>query len=124
MPGLLSFDMIDLHDSDRRLWRIRFLHTAIWAVIASAILAIPFAVLSGRLELAALFSVLVWIEIGILLVFGWRCPLTGIAARYTDEQADGFDIFLPPWLARNNKTVFGILFVFGEAMMLWRWIVP
>jgi hypothetical protein len=30
-----------------------------------------------------------------------RCPLTGIAARYTDDRRDNFDIYLPPWLARR-----------------------
>jgi len=42
--------------------------------------------------------------------------------RYTDDRSDNFDIFLPLWLARNNKLIFGLLFISGESVWLWRWI--
>ena len=60
-------------------------------------------------------------EVAILLVNRMRCPLTGVAARYTDDRADNFDIFLPEWLARHNKLIFGTLFALGEVYLLWRW---
>ena len=41
------------------------------------------------------------------------CPLTSIAARYTDDRRANFDIYLPEWLARHNKAVFGALYVAG-----------
>jgi hypothetical protein len=41
------------------------------------------------------------------------------AARFTESRADNFDIYLPNWLARHNKTVFGTLFVFNELIVLW-----
>jgi hypothetical protein len=44
-----------------------------------------------------------------------------MAARYTDDRADNFDIYLPLWLARYNKHIFGFLFVVGELVVLWRW---
>jgi hypothetical protein len=34
-----------------------------------------------------------------------------VAARYTDDRRDNFDIYLPLWLARHNKLIFGWLFV-------------
>ena len=34
----------------------------------------------------------------------------------------GFDIYLPLWLARHNKTIFGTLFAVGELFVLERWI--
>ena len=50
----------------------------------------------------------------LVLVFNrWRCPLTDIAAQYTDDRRDNFDIYLPLWLARYNKHIFGWLFVLG-----------
>jgi hypothetical protein len=48
-----------------------------------------------------------------------RCPLTDVAARYTDRRTDNFDIYLPVWLARNNKRVFGGLWVAGELVLGW-----
>jgi hypothetical protein len=47
--------------------------------------------------------------------------LTGVAARYTDERTANFDIYLPLWLARYNKTIFGALFVGGGLFVLARW---
>jgi hypothetical protein len=57
----------------------------------------------------------------VLAVNRGRCPLTNLAARYTDERAANFDIYLPEWLARHNKSIFGLLFVAGELVLLWRW---
>jgi hypothetical protein len=50
-----------------------------------------------------------------------RCPLTDLAARYTDDRRDNFDIYLPEWLARHNKRIFGWLFVGGLVFTAVRW---
>jgi hypothetical protein len=50
-----------------------------------------------------------------------RCPLTPLAARYTDDRSDNFDIYLPLWLARYNKQIFGPLFLVATLFaILWR----
>jgi hypothetical protein len=103
------------------LWRIRLLHTAVWAVFAAAILAIPITILLGALHAALWLGALVWIEVLVLLANGMRCPLTGVAGRFTASRADNFDIFLPEALARYNKLIFGTLFVGDELLLLWRW---
>jgi hypothetical protein len=101
----------------RRLFLIRLVHTLAWAVFAGAIIIIPF-VLPGNRRLAIGLSLLVWIEVAVLAFNRLRCPLTDIAARYTDDRADNFDIFLPLWLARWNKWIFGLLFAAGQ-LMVW-----
>jgi hypothetical protein len=106
-------------DHGRALRRIRLAHTVIWAVFAGAILLIPAAVAAGRPGPAAWLSALVWIEVAVLAANGMRCPLTGIAARHTEDRADNFDIILPLWLARYNKALFGTLFAAGQAYFLW-----
>ena len=65
---------------------------------------------------------IVLVEILILAANGWQCPLTGVAARHTDDRSANFDIYLPAWLARHNKTIFGLLFVCGEAVVILRWL--
>jgi hypothetical protein len=50
-----------------------------------------------------------------------RCPLTRVAARYSDDQRDNFDIYLPLWLARYNKLIFGGLFIAGLLFALACW---
>ena len=104
------------------LWRIRLAHTVIWAAFASAILLIPVFALAGRLVWAAALSLFVCVEVLVLLANGMRCPLRDLAERYTASRADNFDIFLPAWLARNNKLIFGTLFAAAQLLLLWRWL--
>jgi hypothetical protein len=51
-----------------------------------------------------------------------KCPLTDVAARYTKDRRDNFDIYLPNWLARHIKAIFGALFVLNEVIVLWFWM--
>ena len=110
-------------DNARALWRVRLLHTVIWAVFAASILAIPIATALGDLRLGLWLSLFVGVEVVVLLVNGMRCPLTDLAARYTDDRPDGFDILIPPWLAVNNKRIFGTLWVAAELFLAARWLV-
>jgi hypothetical protein len=102
---------------------IKLAHTVVWLVFAGCILAIPLVALSNRFRLAALLSALVLVECVVLAINRGRCPLTDLAARYTASRRDNFDIYLPLWLARHNKRIFGTLFVIGELLLLWRWMI-
>jgi hypothetical protein len=109
-------------EPDRRaLVRIKLLHTAIWAVLAGAILAVPVLAWFERFAWVLVVNGVVVIEGLVLLGNRGRCPLTDVAARHTDERADNFDIYLPAWLARHNKLIFTSLLIAGDAFALWRW---
>lgn len=101
--------------------RIKLLHTLVWAFFAACVLTIPFATHAGRFGLAALLIGLVLLEVLILALNQWRCPLTAVAARHTFDREANFDIFLPLWLARHNKTIFGSLFAAGLAYTAVEW---
>jgi hypothetical protein len=101
---------------------IKLLHTVIWLFLAGCILAIPVAGARLQFGWAAALTGLVLIECGVLAVNRGRCPLTDLAARYTEERADNFDIYLPLWLAQRNKLIFGTLFVVGILFTLVRWL--
>ena len=103
------------------LARIKLLHTAVWVFFVACIVLIPVAAFFGEFRWAAACSALVWVECAVLALNRWRCPLTGWAARHTEERAANFDIHLPEWLARRNKEVFGTLFVLGQLFLAWRW---
>ncbi len=105
----------------RILWRIRMAHTIAWAVFASSTIAIPFFAAAGRFQSAVWLSLLVWGEVVILAANRLHCPLRAIAARYTADRSDNFDIFLPAWLSRHNLLVFGWLFAIGQIFLLWLW---
>ena len=59
----------------------------------------------------------------MLLLNGWRCPLTSMAARYTADRRANFDIYLPEWLAEHNKTIFGALYLVGVVFALVHWVL-
>ena len=100
---------------------VKLAHTAAWALFAGAIVALPFAAHQGRFGLAMALAGLVTFEVAVLAVNRWACPLTAVAGRYTSDRRDNFDIFLPLWLARYNKQIFGMLFLIGLAYTGFRW---
>ena len=108
--------------AEQALTLVKLAHTAVWAVMAATILALPVAALCGRFRLAGWLTALIAAECIALALNGGRCPLTDLAARFTTDRAANFDIYLPQWLAQHNKTIFGALFGVGELVWLWRWV--
>ena len=106
-----------------RLVAIKTVHSFVWLIFAGFIVAIPIAALTSRFRLSAVLSGLVLVECAVLGMNRGRCPLTDLAARYTENRAYNFDIYLPLWLARYNKQIFGTLFVLGELFVFWRWMI-
>ncbi|MGA7615921.1 MAG: hypothetical protein WBX15_12160 [Thermoanaerobaculia bacterium] len=96
-----------------RLRAIKLAHTVVWALFAGSILAIPAFAWMRNLPVAWILIGIVFCEVLVLLFNGMRCPLTDVAAKYTGDRRDNFDIYLPEWLARHNKTIFGLLYVVG-----------
>ena len=94
-------------------------HTIVWALLAGCILVLPITALKQLFDWAAILTVIIVIECGVLALNHGRCPLTSLAAQFSAGRADNFDIFPPLWLARYNKSIFGSLFVLNEAFVLW-----
>lgn len=112
-------------DRSRRinaLVAIKLLHTAVWAVLARCIAALPITALLHRFDWAIILSAIIVAECAVLALNKGRCPLTGLAARFTTDRADNFDIYLPNWVARHNKAIFGTVFVVNELFVLWCWL--
>ena len=89
---------------------IRTLHTLIWLAMTFSVFYIGYCVI--RMHFDTLFYVsliLITSEIVIILVNSWKCPLTSIARRHTDDEAPNFDIFLPRIIAKYNKEIFTVI---------------
>lgn len=108
------------HDT-RALVAVKVAHTVISALFAGCIVAIPFLVSQDRLALAAVLAGVVLVEVLVLVCNRMRCPLTAVAARYTEDRRANFDIYLPEWVARHNKSIFGTLYVAGVVVLVARW---
>jgi len=101
---------------------IKLAHTVAWAFCGAAIVAVPVAAWYNRFGWALLAALVVACEVAILVLNGMKCPLTPIAARYTSDRRDNFDIYLPLFVARYNKQIFGTLYVAGLVFLFVRWI--
>jgi hypothetical protein len=96
-----------------QLRAIRLVHTVVWVFFVVIILAIPVAAWLRRYGLFLVLSAIVLVEVVVLALNRLRCPLTAVAARYTDDRRDNFDIDLPLFIARYNKQIFGSLYLAG-----------
>ena len=106
---------------NEKLVAVKLLHTAIWAILAALVFYLLYAGISGHITPLVYIAIgAIVAETGILIGYGWRCPLTLVAQKYSDSDKPNFDIYLPAWLARHNKTIFSILFVIGVVLVVWR----
>jgi hypothetical protein len=106
----------------QRLQVIKFVHTVIWAFLASCAFAIPIAAAVERYDYAWIASAIMAGELIVLAVNRGHCPITAIAARYTRDRRKNFDIYLPLWLATYNKYIFGTVLVAGNLYLFARWM--
>ena len=82
---------------------------------------IPVLASANEYRYASVLIAIVFGEVIVLLANGRRCPLTAVAARFTNDRRDNFDIYLPEWLARHNKLLFGALYVLSVVYTVTRW---
>ena len=104
-----------------KLLLVKLIHTLIWFIFVILIMYILWSGITGCISRTS------WLAVGavsgeclVLLLFRGRCPLTLLASKYSVSAKDNFDIFLPEWLARHNKLIFGPLFFTGIILMLVR----
>jgi hypothetical protein len=102
---------------------IKLIHTVIWALFAGCILAIPVSSHAENFFLSGVLIGVVTIEVLVIALNRGSCPLTAVAARFTEERRDNFDIYLPVWVARYNKAIFGTLFLLGVLYTLFEWLI-
>ena len=103
------------------LTTIKVVHTIVWGIFVACIFAIWICTARGRMFYAIWAIGIVSIEVVVLIVNGLHCPLTPIAARYTDDRRANFDIYLPEWLARHNVRIFGSLYAGGVLFAVAKW---
>jgi len=100
---------------------VKTIHTVVWVFFVGAILGVPIAAHARRFDWALGLAGLVFVEVIVLAVNRMQCPLTPIAGRYTTDRRPNFDIYLPEWIARWNKEIFGPLYLLGLVYAAARW---
>lgn len=116
-------EMPDSELSKGKLRQVKLLHTAVWAVMVAAIFQIIYSGWSGNISTLTYTAFGLMVFEGLALWYGnGACPLTPVARQYSDSQKANFDIYLPEWLARWNKEIFGTLLLVGVALVAWRMV--
>ena len=106
---------------ERLITIIKLIHTVIWAIMAAASMYILYAGLTNTFDILLVISItLLILETLVLIINKWTCPLTPLAKNYTSDRKDNFDIYLPNWLAKYNKLIFGTIFVVGLVLVILR----
>lgn len=91
---------------------IKTLHTLIWVIMSAANFCAFYFAFTGQYDLWFWIPCLLIVsEIFIILFNDWHCPITPIAAKYTDDRKSNFDIYLPEWLAKYNVKIFSVIIV-------------
>jgi NhaP-type Na+/H+ or K+/H+ antiporter len=105
----------------KKLRAIKLIHTTVWIFFNLVLFYLFYAAIFGEIDKW------VWIGLGlfalesvVLLAYGMVCPLTVLARKYSSSTKDNFDIFLPNWLARNNKLIYSILLGITILLILYR----
>ena len=102
---------------------IKLIHTLIWAVMALGSFYILYAGITNTFNIILYISLILLIVETLVLLFNkWTCPLTPLAKKYTKDRKDNFDIYLPNWLAKYNKIIFGVIFIIGITLVILNWI--
>lgn len=100
---------------------VKGIHTVIWIFFNVVIFYLLYAVIINRIDRWAWICFwLILLECFTLVLFKMICPLTLIARRYSDSQKDNFDIFLPNWLAKYNKLIYGFILFITIIILIYR----
>lgn len=105
----------------RKLLYIKLGHTIIWIFYVFVIFYVLYSGIYNKV------NIYTWVAIGlvifegiILMIFKGKCPFTILGYKYTENPEVGFDIFLPKWLAKNNKAIFTAIFIIGVILVIYR----
>ncbi|HEY4618019.1 MAG TPA: hypothetical protein VIH09_07480 [Flavobacterium sp.] len=104
-----------------KLTLIKIIHTLIWLFFNFVIFYMLYAVIADKLDNWLWIGyALIILEGIVLLLFKFYCPLTIIARKYSDSTKDNFDIYLPNWLARHNKSIYSAIMIVILVITIYR----
>lgn len=106
---------------NKKLVLVKLLHTLIWVFFNVVIFYFLYAVLTDNIDKWVWICIsLIGLETLILIIFKKVCPITLIAKKYSDSDRDNFDIYLPNWLAKYNKTIYSAIVFIAIIILFYR----
>jgi len=106
--------MSDAH----RLAIVRWVHTAIYLVMAASTFVLLYAGVTGaRGAWLWIAGGLLGVEVVVFVGNGMKCPLTAVAVRYGAETGHVGDTFLPERFTRLTFRFFGSVMAAGVLLL-------
>jgi hypothetical protein len=92
-----------------KLLLVKTTHTVIWVFFNLVMLYLFYAVITGRINFWVCICIGLFAFEGIILLLFKYVPINDYRQEVFRIKKGNFDIFLPNWLARNNKLIYSIL---------------
>ena len=107
----------------QKLTLVKGIHTLIWTFYNLVIFYMLYASIAKKFDIWLFICFcFVLLEGLILLLFRLTCPLTLLARRYTNDQRDNFDIFLPVWLAKHTKRIYTTIVIIIVVILIFQYL--
>jgi hypothetical protein len=101
--------------------QVKLVHTAIFVLLSACVLYVLYSGITGRTTAGTwIAAAAIAVEGVVLVVFGWKCPLTLVAERLGAQDGGVSDIFLPKWFADRIFPICGTLFAIGCVLVAMR----
>jgi hypothetical protein len=117
-PGMVLFWLgvillaVRLIALTRSIAFIKFIHTVVFVLLSGLLAALLYEVIADRISVLTQVAVTLFLAEGIVLVLnGWRCPLTAIAEGLGSPHGQVTDTLLPKWFADRVFRIYSGLYV-------------
>lgn len=108
----------------RTVFYIKLIHSLLFIlIVVCTIYVLVTAALDQVNQLTWWAFGIVIVEMLILLLNNWRCPLTDLAEHRGADVGSVADLFLPKQLSDHLFTIFGIAFLMTCLLLIWRIVV-
>lgn len=105
----------------RSITFIKAVHTGIFLTLSVILAIFLYEVIADRITVLTWIALAVFLAEGVILVVnGWRCPLTSYAEALGSTHGQVTDLFLPKWFADKIFQVYGTLFAVACLFLLLR----
>ena len=89
---------------------IKSIHTGIFVFLTGALTVLLYEVILDRITILTWIALVLFLIEGVVLIInGWKCPLTCYADQLGSSHGQVIDIFLPKWFADRVFIIYGTL---------------
>jgi hypothetical protein len=100
---------------------IKAVHTVVFVLLSGLLAVYLYEVIADKITFITWVAVTLFLAEGVVLIVnGWRCPLTTMAENLGSPHGQITDIFLPKWFADRVFLVYSGLFVAALLLLLVR----